>query len=455
MGSKIFDYLADSFLFDDSLIDQQFSDLNDEEILAELRRYRSFCLSAIQELEAEIGTSKSSLRLFSGIKRVSTDLLKQTAFYVEQHVLYDPLFELTCKSDPDASANDAFATAFGVPPAPRLERDELASVAKYLKALRPMIAANYVKLLPTSYFFEAPNELPFTVSKTGFAERVPKTLQEYFLNNAIVESVKNRNGEMIIDGSLELGRTISVRFRDHKDSSGMGFKLLKQEVHSVDRENRVVDLSFFEPPYPPERDEFDRWVYQSTNQAAGHLYHRIGLENLFAAKFNCSYLSDSPFVFKLLEQIVPIKEGIQSNTTNTLLNFDLPFLDRVDIETLMQVRNEEGEAFQRFRLELEKQLRDLRTVDDPEVLRIKIENVIHELSEVQLAQINRNLSHLRKKMLAEATVLVGSLAGAIQTSGFTIPIAVLAGVQGYKSVVEYRKQQRENPAFFLWKVLKD
>jgi hypothetical protein len=221
-----------------------------------------------------------------------------------------------------------------------------------------MIAANYVKLLPTSYFFEAPNELPFTVSKTGFAERVPKTLQEYFLNNAIVESVKNRNGEMIIDGSLELGRTISVRFRDHKDSSGMGFKLLKQEVHSVDRENRVVDLSFFEPPYPPERDEFDRWVYQSTNQAAGHLYHRIGLENLFAAKFNCSYLSDSPFVFKLLEQIVPIKEGIQSNTTNTLLNFDLPFLDRVDIETLMQVRNEEGEAFQRFRLELEKQLRD-------------------------------------------------------------------------------------------------
>jgi hypothetical protein len=216
-----------------------------------------------------------------------------------------------------------------------------------------------------------------------------------------------------------------------------------------------VDLSFFEPPYPPERDEFDRWVYQSTNQAAGHLYHRIGLENLFAAKFNCSYLSDSPFVFKLLEQIVPIKEGIQSNTTNTLLNFDLPFLDRVDIETLMQVRNEEGEAFQRFRLELEKQLRDLRTVDDPEVLRIKIENVIHELSEVQLAQINRNLSHLRKKMLAEATVLVGSLAGAIQTSGFTIPIAVLAGVQGYKSVVEYRKQQRENPAFFLWKVLKD
>jgi hypothetical protein len=36
-----FDYLADSFLFDDSLIDQQFSGLNDEEILAELRCYRS------------------------------------------------------------------------------------------------------------------------------------------------------------------------------------------------------------------------------------------------------------------------------------------------------------------------------------------------------------------------------------------------------------------------------
>lgn len=192
MGSKIFDFLGESFLFDDSLIDQQFGGPNDEEILAELRRYRSFCLSAIPELEAEIGASKSSLRLFSGIKRVSTDLLKQTAFYVEQHVLYDPLFELTCKSDPDASANDAFATAFGLPPAPRLERHELARVTKYLKKLRPMIAANYIKLLPTSYFLEAPKELPFTTSKTGFTERVPEALQKFFRDNAIVESVKNK-----------------------------------------------------------------------------------------------------------------------------------------------------------------------------------------------------------------------------------------------------------------------
>jgi hypothetical protein len=52
----------------------------------------------------------------------------------------------------------------------------------------------------------------------------------------------------------------------------------------------------------------------------------------------------------------------------------------------LRVRTDDGEAFQTFRLELEKQLRDLRLIKDPEQLRIKAENAMHELCEVQLNQ---------------------------------------------------------------------
>ena len=80
---------------------------------------------------------------------------------------------------------------------------------------------------------------------------------------------------------------------------------------------------------------------------------------------------------------------------------------------------------------------------------------MHELGEVQVARINRDLTHLKKRMLVEASILFGTLGAAIQTGGFTLPLAVLAGLQGYKSLNDYRKQKRDNPAFFLWKVTKN
>jgi hypothetical protein len=74
------------------------------------------------------------------------------------------------------------------------------------------------------------------------------------------------------------------------------------------------------------------------------------------------------------------------------MSVDLPFLKELDIEMLMKVRQEEGEAFQSFRLELDKQLRELRLVKDPEALKIKTENVMHELSEVQVTRSIKNSS---------------------------------------------------------------
>jgi hypothetical protein len=79
---------------------------------------------------------------------------------------------------------------------------------------------------------------------------------------------------------------------------------------------------------------------------------------------------------------------------------------------------------------------------------------VHELMEVQVRQIDQKLASLKKKMFSEAAVTAVGLVGAIQSSGLTLPIALLAALQGYKSLVEYQAQKNENPAFFLWKVLK-
>jgi len=51
----------------------------------------------------------------------------------------------------------------------------------------------------------------------------------------------------------------------------------------------------------------------------------------------------------------------------------------------MRVRTEEGEAFHNFRTELDKQLRYLRTIDDPEQASRKAKDAVHELVEFKSA----------------------------------------------------------------------
>jgi hypothetical protein len=453
MGSKTFDFLTENFLFDDSLISDRFRDLPETEITAELNRYREFCLSVAPEIETEILNSpQSNLRLFSGIRHVSLSLLRQATLYVHQHVLYDPLFELTHEigSEQKATTN-AFNALLGFSKSP-FNRDKLSSVLAYLKSLSPMVAANYVKLLPTSYFFEPPKELPLTYSETGFEERVPKALRKFFHDAAIVESVKDVDGAKIIDGSFEIGRGIHVRFRDNGIEDAYGYMLVP--IASMGGEGSTVELSMVKTTAPPDREEFEAWVYQSINQTAGRAYTRVLIENMFAHRLNASYLSASPFVFRLLEQIVPTESSIPANTVNALLNIELPLIENVDVETLMKVRTDEGEAFENFRVELDKQLLELRLESDPERLRIKTENAMHQLMEIQVRQIDQKLISLRKQILSEAAVAAVGLIGAVQSGGLTLPIALLAALHGYKAVNQYQSQKKENAAFFLWKVLK-
>ncbi len=68
MGSKIYDYLTESMLFDDSLIRDEFKNVEEHELKTELRHYREFCLTNMPALEQEVLGNDSNLKLFSGVE---------------------------------------------------------------------------------------------------------------------------------------------------------------------------------------------------------------------------------------------------------------------------------------------------------------------------------------------------------------------------------------------------
>jgi hypothetical protein len=335
-----------------------------------------------------------------------------------------------------------------------IDRLKLARSAQYLIDLRPMLQAGFVVMLPITVLFEPPKEIPYRASLNGFSDVLPETLLDFYRERAIVEAVKKTDHGMIIDGSNEIGRAINIRFQDHLGEDARGYLLMEQTVESVDEKTRQIETVTFMPESPPEKERYDTWVYQSINQTAEHSYKRLLLENTLAAGFDASYLCTTPFTFELLEQFFPDEQTIAENTVNSLLRFDLPGIEQIDLGTLMRIRLEDGEAFYNFRNELDRLFRELRLVTDPRELKMKTENAWHEISNIQVANINQKVRHLESQLKLSIAIGAAGLFGAVQTGGFSLIASAIAIAQGYNSYKDYRFQRQQNPSFFLWKALR-
>ena len=118
----------------------------------------------------------------------------------------------------------------------------------------------------------------------------------------------------------------------------------------------------------------------------------------------------------------------------------------------MKVRQNDGEAFKSFRLELDSKLKQLWLETDPDKLRVLAADAMHEISEVQLHKISTKISEIKRRALADAAVLSAGLYGSIQVEGWSILVIGLAMAKGYKTALEYWEKVRQNPSFFLWRV---
>ncbi|MNK75644.1 hypothetical protein D3C87_951870 [compost metagenome] len=122
------------------------------------------------------------------------------------------------------------------------------------------------------------------------------------------------------------------------------------------------------------------------------------------------------------------------------------------MQRLMEARSDE-EAFRRFRLQLEKSFRELRLESDPVKRLIKTENAMHELTEIQLTEVDSAIRRLKRKGVLTGMGAMATLAAATVTSGASLIATTYAAYSGYKTFEEYRIAAKESPAYFLWRVV--
>jgi hypothetical protein len=158
MGSIAFDYLADSFLLNKNSIKKNFREYTENQIFYEIENYRKHCLANFEALVTNTKAIDSNLKVIAkNTEPLSVNQIMQSALYLENFIVYDPFFILSAPEDKIQKTANEF---FKKDSTPYSLKDSALDVAKDLKYLQPLVAGDFLKLLPFSHFFEPPEKIP-------------------------------------------------------------------------------------------------------------------------------------------------------------------------------------------------------------------------------------------------------------------------------------------------------
>lgn len=456
MSHILYDFLNDSPLFLESYIRDDFSNLTDSDLSRELQRYRDYVMEHLHSLQVEI--QNASTRLSVSIQGFDTttprnNLLKQLSLYMDAVIISDPIFKLTTVQ---TSTTQTLGKYLGLGVADGVDRRSLSEACTYMKSLAPLVAIDYVKFSPISLLHEPPSELFIYHSDNYFADILPHELLDYFYKKVKVYPMQRVDGGWGIfpEKKLEPCRGIAIEFDGHSENVGNFYHLFESEVVSMDEETGRVLFRQHLPDTPPEKNYFNAWVSQSVNRSAGGFMNQVLSEIYQSSSFGSMYLTTSPFVQDLLGYKLNIPGDFKSEIANLVLDLELPVLEDVSLEDLMSIRTQDGEAFHNFRIALEKNLRGLRGVHDSDQLRRELENVAHEMSEVQVNEIQTKIRTVKKTSGIDMAIATASLSAAIQSHGLSLLGLGVVLAKGYKNYTSYIRDVKQNPAYFLWRATK-
>lgn len=453
MSKIIYDFLKDSFLYQEKYLSDELSKFSDSDIKKELNKYREYILKNIHKLYEEITIYSSQIRIFDVSNLIDLTKIKQMTFYLDQVIITDQLFKLT---EPINKQQDVITNfSLGIEKNNNVNRKELIKMLNGFKEAEILVESTYLKFFPTSYFFEPKSEIPLISSNNQYSDVLPKNIMQLYYDNTKVRSFSKNGQYLTLNKNFEPDRTIEILFQDDDTKFTNSYDLLEIKTEHINNEKNIVNIAMYMPKTKPTKERFDNWVYQSINQSIQSHFNKISSDINLSTQLKAQYITTSHFVDKLLKHHFNMQTDVKTNISNLMLNFDLKFFENINIKDLMSIRKNDAEEFELFRRELEKQMRELRNEKDISKIKSKIEDVKHELEEVQIASINLKIKKIKNSLSRDVLIGVAGLGASFITNGYSTFATLVSILNGYKSYAEYQNEIKENPSYFLWKIKKN
>ncbi len=134
------------------------------------------------------------------------------------------------------------------------------------------------------------------------------------------------------------------------------------------------------------------------------------------------------------------------------MKLELPVVDGLQMNDIISIRQNSGEAFHNFRNALNERLLSLRLINDANELKKRLDNISYELSETQVATVKKEYRKILRSLGVDIAVFSASLLASYYTGGLTLIGAAGAAFKGIGDYKKYLSEVKENNGYFFWKI---
>ena len=459
-----FDFLTESFLFNEKELENVFNKYSDEQIRMELNKYREYILSKMNQIREEVTLDRHRINITieSFENRPSEDYLKKLVLYIDCVLIADPLFEMT---EMPTESTEAMSKFIGMQPNDKLDRKSLIEVLLYMKESTAFVVTNFLKFIPISILHEAPKEVPIRYDKNGFKDSLPDHVMKIIKEKLDVRNIIPQKGHLkiAIDEPLHKGTMLYLYFPEIEGRKGEIVLYQQMCPDGEVGEDGRFKFKIFSPKSISDY-EFRIWLDQSKNTAALQLFNETIKEYTFANGFNSIYLTSSELKARILSSSTEKSSAV--DIANLSMKLRLPIIEQTDLATILAIREKHGESFKNFRVALGEELIKLREIEDPDKLRKQLEELSYRINEINVNAIDNDMRKIRNSLKIDTSIITGSLlTSCIANNSDSVASTAMSIMGIFSGLFVLAKETsgslkeliniKDRPEYFLWKIEKE
>ncbi|WP_157831692.1 hypothetical protein [Pseudomonas sp. YY-1] len=387
--------------------------LTHEEISKRLSHYNAARISTAEsEIDNYIANDKLNALFSTGSTRNSESSILSSALVYDSIILDDPL--VTSSSS--------------------LSISSLTKGLCFFEWAFELIRANFILILPVSYFNKPSNDIPLLLSEDAFRSSIPSEIHDFIHKNTIIKSViKSKNDEMLIlnEDAFENRRTaLHISFEKDYWRSGTSLFLFQTlENCKKNGSGELICQQVWDPNGTLDSEKFKRWAYQSTNQAMRSRLINIYNETYLAEKLGHTYITESEFEANFLSMSGKSDSG-RKHTSARFLDANNGFIYIDKPETIIELRDRHNVAFERFNYSLQYVSAQLASFSGEDFDR-QAKILFHSEIMPQIDEIRSHVGSISRASAKGGIATLSGLAAALVT-GSTVPLipALMLGVAG-------------------------
>lgn len=437
MGRHAFDFLSESLMWSQLDRDDELREISDDDLKAELARYRAHVLSESVKPSGKLAVAVSARQN----PTADVNAIKRSILYFDDVMLPDPVFHLTERTRKRVRL---FPTESEAVP-----RRELIHALRYMREFTPMVQLGRVRFIPSTHALESPEHLPFYMPDDAFLSLVPEQLRDWFYKRVRVRKVVTDNlGRRLVLGQGPDRETQSILIDFGQLGRPKGQDHMSLVKVTDDREVLLQATA------PEDEETMQQWIFQSVNKAAADFLGDVLTDAETAWKLGASFVTSCTATAELLDRI-----RMQSDDESAgALALELPMVETASFRQIAELLQTIPAAFEAFRFELKAAAEALASIDDVKARDAEAKKISERLARDQVNEVERKMLEANRKLKWNIPITLSTLgAGAL---GFAAGAQLLlmgigVAIQGGAAVMSMLRDQqsyRALPGYFLWKL---